>query len=178
MTQPNPLLQWHYLRPDLAIIMDREASPLLVLPWATPSETSPSKPIPELSATTLTPAEEIRVDTLEKTIENVLPTTEEALDAEDDVESIDENDKLIIENGVRDEEALEEHGFDPIWTSWGGYPGKIPDEISEYLDERGKRRYEIVGSNRSIFWLNGYMDIVEAIDDPACAIEDEVICIP
>jgi hypothetical protein len=44
--------------------------------------------------TTLTPAEEIRVDTvtynLEKTIENVPPTTEVALDVEDDAESIDE----------------------------------------------------------------------------------------
>jgi hypothetical protein len=92
--------------------------------------------------TTLTPAEEIRVDTvtynLEKTIENVPPTTEVALDVEDDAESIDENDKLIIESGVRGEETLEEHGFDPIWTSWGGYPGKIPDEISECIDEHGK----------------------------------------
>lgn len=26
-----------------------------------------------------------------------------------------------------------------LWTSWGGYPGKIPDDIAEWLDGDGNR---------------------------------------
>lgn len=37
---------------------------------------------------------------------------------------------------------------------------------------------QMIGSIRSIFWLSGLDDIVKAIDDPACAIKDEIAICP
>jgi hypothetical protein len=36
----------------------------------------------------------------------------------------------------------------------------------------------MVGSIRSIFWLFGYKDLVQVVDDPACILEDEIVSVP
>ena len=39
-------------------------------------------------------------------------------------------------------------------------------------------RSQMIGSNRSIFWLLGYNDVVKTIDDPGCVLEDEIVVVP
>lgn len=51
----------------------------------------------------------------------------------------DEGDEVIARGYPRNHANLEKHGFRPVWTHWAGYPGEIPDDIREYLDEHGKR---------------------------------------
>lgn len=43
------------------------------------------------------------------------------------------------DTGVRDEDELEKHGFRKVWTAWGGYPGDVPGDIEEFLDDDGRR---------------------------------------
>jgi hypothetical protein len=78
----------------------------------------------------------------------------------------------------------------------GGYPGEIPDDIKEYLDDDGEaRKYfqstqkpmflltyiiiigsvQFIGPIKSLFW---YDELVRAIDDPAYVIKNEVRVIP
>ncbi|RHZ55215.1 uncharacterized protein CDV56_104825 [Aspergillus thermomutatus] len=73
---------------------------------------------------------------------------------------------------------LPANGFDPLWIE-GNYSGEIPEEIAEYLgSEESNKSTQMIGSNRSIFWLFGLNDLVKVIDDPACLIEDEVVLVP
>ncbi|KAI9371352.1 hypothetical protein BJX61DRAFT_33278 [Aspergillus egyptiacus] len=94
-------------------------------------------------------------------------------------EDIDLDEQLFAEGGIKNWEDLEENGFDPLWIE-GRYPGPIPEEISEYLepDERRNKTIQVIGSNRSIFWLFGLNDFVTIIDDPACLLEDEIVLVP
>jgi len=52
----------------------------------------------------------------------------------------DDGDEVIARGYPRKYEHLEKHGFRPVWTMWDGYPGEIPEDIREYLDEDGQRR--------------------------------------
>jgi hypothetical protein len=36
----------------------------------------------------------------------------------------------------------------------------------------------MIGSNRSIFWISGFDDLVAVVDDPAYVLQDEVVDIP
>lgn len=45
----------------------------------------------------------------------------------------------------RHERDLSKYGFRPVWTAWDGYPGEIPDDICEWLDDDGGRgEYRVV----------------------------------
>ncbi|KAJ6190534.1 hypothetical protein N7519_000555 [Penicillium mononematosum] len=91
---------------------------------------------------------------------------------------VDPDDQMIAEGRVKDEALLAQNGFDPIFIE-GKYPGEIPEEIADYLPEdRTKPSWQMVGSNRSIFWIFGYNDIVDVIDDPACLLDDEIVGVP
>jgi hypothetical protein len=39
--------------------------------------------------------------------------------------------------------------LDPVWTSWGGYPGEIPDDIKEFLNDDGTRR-KLIPTNYAV----------------------------
>ncbi|KAG5286959.1 hypothetical protein I7I48_02774 [Histoplasma ohiense] len=75
---------------------------------------------------------------------------------------------------VRLPEELDLTQFDAVWTSEDGYPGDVPEELKDYL-ECGA---QMIGSIRSIFWLDGVQEMVDAIDDPAFVIEDEIAQCP
>ncbi|CAG8895747.1 unnamed protein product [Penicillium egyptiacum] len=61
-----------------------------------------------------------------------------------------------------------------------GYPeDEIPADIQEWLDENGQRKTaQIIGPLRSLAWLEGLDELVQAIDHPAYVIEDEIEVIP
>lgn len=42
---------------------------------------------------------------------------------------------LIAYNGSRNPEDLLKNGLPPVWTSWGGYPGEVPQDIYEWFDD-------------------------------------------
>ncbi|KAI2711928.1 hypothetical protein CBS147332_5564 [Penicillium roqueforti] len=73
---------------------------------------------------------------------------------------------------------LAEAGFRPVWSREHGYPGTIPEDIGEYIDSNSYRFDELIGPLSSIFWLAGLDELVDAINDPAIALEDEVRLIP
>ncbi|CAG8176418.1 unnamed protein product [Penicillium salamii] len=75
-------------------------------------------------------------------------------------------------------EELEKLGFAPVWSRVHGYPREIPEEISEYLDGNSHQWDEWIGPLSSLFWLAGIDELVEAISDPAIALQDEVRMIP
>ena len=54
-------------------------------------------------------------------------------------EDNEDNEENWIVGGCRDPDDLKAHGFQPVWTGWGGYPGEIPSEIAEWLDDTGNR---------------------------------------
>ncbi|KAI9929445.1 hypothetical protein ASPWEDRAFT_69331 [Aspergillus wentii DTO 134E9] len=86
---------------------------------------------------------------------------------------------IVARGGWRDPSNLRKHGLRAVWTGRGGYPGKIPDDIAEWLDEDGTRRgTQFIGPIKSLFWIGGYDELVQAVDDPAFTIEDEVQIIP
>jgi hypothetical protein len=58
---------------------------------------------------------------------------------DDDTDS-EGNEEFLTIRRIRDEADLPKHGLDPVWTSWGGYPGEIPDNIKEFLNDDGTRR--------------------------------------
>ena len=69
----------------------------------------------------------------------------------DDDEDVEE---IVARGGIREEEELIQNGLPPVWTSWGGYPGTIPEEIGEFLSEDGTcRKYHPVCSSRSETFL-------------------------
>lgn len=76
---------------------------------------------------------------------------------ESDVDSDDELDNYI---GLRDENLLSENDLEPIWTS-DGYPGKIPDEIAEYLCSDGTSEYHCLSLSLSFhfdLWIRSLAD--------------------
>ena len=45
---------------------------------------------------------------------------------------------LTARNGSRNPEDLLKDGLLPVWTNWRGYPGEVPQNIYEWLnDETG-----------------------------------------
>lgn len=51
---------------------------------------------------------------------------------------LDDGDEVIARRYPRNHLNLEKHGFRPVWTHLAGYPGEIPADIGEYLDENGQ----------------------------------------
>ncbi|KAJ5577480.1 uncharacterized protein N7459_006444 [Penicillium hispanicum] len=79
----------------------------------------------------------------------------------------------------RHDRDLIKYGFRPVRTVWDGYPGEVPDDICEWLDDGGGRKStQLIGHLRSLLWLGGYDKIVTAIDDPAYILEDEIRVAP
>ncbi|CAG7946066.1 unnamed protein product [Penicillium olsonii] len=98
-------------------------------------------------------------------------------------------------------EELESLGYAPVWSRVHGYPGTIPEEILEYLDESSPSKQtcnsdavltetenletnlasetdEWIGPLSSLFWLAGLDELVDAVSDPAIRLQDEVRMIP
>ncbi|XHF97260.1 hypothetical protein AWENTII_000857 [Aspergillus wentii] len=46
--------------------------------------------------------------------------------------------KIAARRGFRDEKDLEKHGLEPVWTSWGGYPGRYQRRSRNILTKTGK----------------------------------------
>ncbi|KAK2742372.1 hypothetical protein FQN55_007906 [Onygenales sp. PD_40] len=84
----------------------------------------------------------------------------------------------LTSNVLRDYSRIESEGLEPIWTECDGYPGDIPPEINEYLEEGGARTKSFVGSIRTIFWLAKCDDVVKIIDAPGYELKDEIVVIP
>ncbi|KAK2806078.1 hypothetical protein FQN51_008031 [Onygenales sp. PD_10] len=84
----------------------------------------------------------------------------------------------MTSNVLRDYSRIESEGLEPIWTECDGYPGDIPPEINEYLEEGGARTKSMVGSIRTIFWLAKCDDVVKIIDAPGYSLKDEIVVIP
>ncbi|KAJ5497588.1 hypothetical protein N7463_009575 [Penicillium fimorum] len=73
---------------------------------------------------------------------------------------------------------LAEAGFRPVWSREHGYSGLIPQDIAEYIDSNCYRFDELIGPLSSIFWLAGLDELVDAVYDPAIALQDEIRPIP
>ncbi|KAF7177115.1 hypothetical protein CNMCM7691_004763 [Aspergillus felis] len=101
----------------------------------------------------------------------------ESLPSEDEDIDTDEV-PVIYSREMKDPKLLGENWLDPIWVEGFGYPGPVPPEIQEYLAFDCARRYSMIGSTRSIFWLFGHKELVKVIDDPACILEDEIVAVP
>lgn len=50
-----------------------------------------------------------------------------------------EKSQAIEETGPRHERELDKHGLRPVWTAWDGYPGEVPEDIQNWLDDSGRR---------------------------------------
>ncbi|KAJ5271647.1 hypothetical protein N7524_004916 [Penicillium chrysogenum] len=92
----------------------------------------------------------------------------------------DEGDAVLARGYPLNHHNLVKHGFRPIWTCQEGYPeDEIPADIQEWLDENGQRKStEIIGPLRSLAWLAGLDELVQAIDHPAYVIEDDIEVVP
>lgn len=66
------------------------------------------------------------------------PSSADGDEPEDSDSDWDYGDEVIARGYPRKHNNLERHGFRPVWTQWEGYPGEIPADIGEYLDENGK----------------------------------------
>ncbi|CAI7626819.1 unnamed protein product [Penicillium glandicola] len=109
--------------------------------------------------------------------------TDEVYDqeTEDNFDSdYDDGEAVRARGWPRNHRNLAKHGFRSVWTSQGGYPGdEIPADIGEWLDENGQcKSVQMIGPLRSLAWLVGLDELVEAIDDPAYHIEDDIELIP
>jgi hypothetical protein len=118
-------------------------------------------------------------------------------DPKSDSDSDYEDGETVLARGwPRNYRNLAKHGFRPVWTTWDGYPGKIPSDIAEYLDDDGNcsefdsglalqgiklthiDSAKMIGPLRSIAWVAGLDELVEAIDHPAYVIQDEIEGVP
>ena len=75
-----------------------------------------------------------------------------AIDKDDNSESED-GDAIVARRSVRNANGLAQHGLEPVWTAWGGYPGEIPDDIKEYLDDDGGARKYSRSTHKPMFLL-------------------------
>jgi hypothetical protein len=103
-------------------------------------------------------------------------------------------DEVLASGGIRDPAKLDLNCFDPVWIR-GEFRGDMPSDLREMVGD-GHSSYcllarelssanrhvllalQMAGSLRTIFWLTGYDDIVEMIDDPAYRIEEELVAVP
>ncbi|CAI7590803.1 unnamed protein product [Penicillium bialowiezense] len=92
----------------------------------------------------------------------------------------DDGDTVISRGWPRNPANLKRHGLRPVWTSQDGYPDTpIPSDIMEYLDEDKTRTGAwFVGPLKSLAWLAGLDELVEACDSPAFTIEDTIEVVP
>ncbi|EDN06366.1 predicted protein [Histoplasma mississippiense (nom. inval.)] len=97
---------------------------------------------------------------------------EEDDEEEKEAEESEEEDNHYYPFKVRLPEELDLTQFDAVWTSEDGYLGDVPEELKDYLE--CTRGAQMIGSIRSIFWLDGIQEMVDAIYDPALVIEDEI----
>ena len=93
-----------------------------------------------------------------------LPTTETGNSPESDAENLAASedttesdevdiDELIADRGeMRDEALLESNGFDPIWME-GKYPGEVPDEIRDFLNEDPETSKPFFFLHSSLYYL-------------------------
>ncbi|KAJ9267610.1 hypothetical protein DTO212C5_5849 [Paecilomyces variotii] len=93
-------------------------------------------------------------------------------------EYADSDEELVANRGIKDHNLLGHKGFERIWIREFGYPGTPPPELAEFLDPEVTRTKQMIGSIRSIFWLYGYKDLVELVDDPAYSLQDEIVAVP
>ncbi|KAK1144700.1 hypothetical protein N8T08_005004 [Aspergillus melleus] len=152
-----------------------------------------SSKIPDRSARiTITPTTLIDASTVHKMAEpkpsrSLIHATntegEENKQENDEEEKCDSDlewgDEVVARGYYRNAANLEEYGFRPVWWE-GEYPyDEIPDDIREYLNEDGRAdNLTLIGPLRSIAWLAGIDELVEAIDSPAYTIEDSIEVIP
>ena len=60
-----------------------------------------------------------------------------------------EKSQAIEERAQRHERELNKHGLRSVWTAWDGYPGEVPHDIQDWLDDSG-RRGEYIWSFRCV----------------------------
>ncbi|PGH23074.1 hypothetical protein AJ80_02848 [Polytolypa hystricis UAMH7299] len=81
-------------------------------------------------------------------------------------------------DALRNLEDMDLRAFDPVWMRGEEFPGggEVTEEIKDMIGERAIK--QMTGPIWSIFWLAGYDDLVEVIDDPAYVLEGEMTIIP
>ncbi|CAG7950365.1 unnamed protein product [Penicillium olsonii] len=90
-----------------------------------------------------------------------------------------DGDAILARGDCRDPAKLTKYGFRPVWHFHLGYPEPtIPLDIQEYLTDGKRRGTSFVGPLRSIAWLAGLDELVEAIDSPVFAIQDSIETVP
>ncbi|KAJ5595121.1 uncharacterized protein N7459_001329 [Penicillium hispanicum] len=73
---------------------------------------------------------------------------------------------------------LELAGYRPVWNWQLGYPGEIPEDITEHLYPTIETTIDLVGPLSSLFWLAGAERLCDLITDPAYSLKDEIVGIP
>ncbi|CAG8092065.1 unnamed protein product [Penicillium salamii] len=93
---------------------------------------------------------------------------------------LDDGDTVLTRGWDRNHKNLAKNGFRPVWTSSDGYPETpIPSDIMEYLNDDGTcPGARFVGPLRSLAWLVGLDELVEAVDSPAFTINDRIETVP
>lgn len=104
-------------------------------------------------------------------------------------------DEVLASGGIRDPAKLDLNCFDPVWIEGEEFGGDMPSELREMVGDGHGSYYllarelssanrhvllalQMAGSLRTIFWLTGYDDIVEMIDDAAYRIEEDLVAVP
>jgi hypothetical protein len=101
------------------------------------------EPFPEITTVVLDRSSDPSTAEIENPTDNdgpVSATDEEKDKVEDDDDDDEDAEDIVARRGIREEAELPKNGLPPVWTSWGGYPGVVPEEISEYLDDGGGHR--------------------------------------
>jgi hypothetical protein len=76
---------------------------------------------------------------------------QEQVDEDENDSQSEDGDAIVARRGRRDENGLVQNRLRPVWTGWGGYPGEIPDDIKEYLDDDGGRRKYYQSTHQGMF---------------------------
>ncbi|WEW61691.1 hypothetical protein PRK78_007183 [Emydomyces testavorans] len=101
-------------------------------------------------------------------------TSEEATVPRDDDDYDDEDDDM---QGPRDPAELNPEAFGPVWINGEVFSGELTQDMKDVLEDHD-RAVELMGSTRSIFFIEKIDEMVELIDDPAYQLEDEFAVIP
>ncbi|KAJ5894901.1 hypothetical protein N7495_006592 [Penicillium taxi] len=78
----------------------------------------------------------------------------------------------------REPSQLSSWGLRPVWIREVGYPGLIPPDILELLEEDSHDHVQYIGPLSSLFWLGGLDELSKAALDSAYILEDETIRVP
>ncbi|KAJ5661390.1 uncharacterized protein N7477_009006 [Penicillium maclennaniae] len=167
------------------------AAPLLKRKRSVSNNSTSSVPLPTLCSPntpiTIPDIESSRDVSIVENMAEVGPvdilTNDGARDEENvqDDSDLEDGDQVMSRGYPRNPDNLVKHGFRPVWTLSRGYlSSDFPADMEEVLNDidTSKKQAKYVGPLRSLAWLAGLDELIEAIDSPAYIIEDCIEIVP